>query len=51
MATDTQAHAEETRENSGDYKEMEWARPVKCWKPLGISERKRNTQTGTPVYI
>lgn len=51
MATDTQAHTEETRENSGDYKEMEWARPVKCWKPLGIFERKRNTQTGTPIYI
>ena len=29
------------KRNSGDYKELEWARSIKCWKPLGIFERKK----------
>ena len=29
------------KRNSGDYKELEWASSIKCWKQLRIFERKK----------
>lgn len=40
MATDTQAHAEETRENSGDYKDWNGHVPSSAGKHLGFLKGK-----------